>query len=190
MLYSTFSTQRFSSPISHSLFLAVRVTHRPVASVNLVRWLRTVLILAGVNTTVLSAHSTRKESATKAVGVGSKYKPSWRLLTSALAGTLNRFYNRSSFSKGDCMAFFTKSVLSLESLELTNGQPVSKSSDMQAQNFQMYNTVNGSVHTVHASYFPDCDEAGCRQAYNNFHTLIPTLRKSRNSFLSLFFHRF
>ena len=103
---------------------------------NLVRWLRTVLILAGVNTTVLSAHSTRKESATKAVGVGSKYKPSWRLLTSALAGTLNRFYNRSSFSKGDCMAFFTKSVLSLESLELTNGQPVSKSSDMQVKTFR------------------------------------------------------
>ena len=33
--------------------------------------------------------------------------------------------------------------------------------------------MNGSVHTVHASYFPDCDEAGYRQAYHNFHTLFP-----------------
>ena len=85
---------------------------------------------------MLSAHSIREESATKAVGVGSKYKPSWRLLTSALAGTFNKFYNRSSFSIGDCMAFFTKIVLSLESLELTDGQPVSKSSDMQVKTFR------------------------------------------------------
>ena len=70
------------------------------------------------------------------------------------------------------MAFFTRSVLSLGSLQLTNGQLIQNQVICKLK-FSDVQFVNGSVHTVHASYFPDCDEAGCRQAYNNFHTLFP-----------------
>ena len=125
---------------------------------------------------MFSAHSTRRESATKAVGVGVKTQAILKTVDHdwASAGSFKIFYNRSSSSVGDCMAFFTRSVLSLGGLQLTNGHPASiqvqvicklKFSDVQ------YVRIAQCTQCMQA--IPDCNEAGCRQAYHNFHTLFP-----------------
>ena len=86
------------------------------------------------------------------------------------------------------MAFFTKSVLSLESLELTNGQPVSKSSDMQAKTFRCTILKWLGVHSA-CKLFLIVMKPGVGKLITTSHP-ISTLIQSRNLLLSLFFHRF
>ena len=129
--------EKLPSPnLSHTLFGSEGSPLPSNLSAFSYRWLRTVLTLAGVDITVFSAHSTRREFANKAVGVGVKIQAILETADWAAAGTFNIFYNRNSSSVRDCMAFFTGSIMSLGSLQLTNGQPASKSSDTQAKTFR------------------------------------------------------
>ena len=81
------------------LFLAVKKPHRAVASSTIARWLKSILLSAGVDTSLFSAHSIRGASSSKAAMSGATVKNILDTADWTSAGTFRRFYLRLPIGK-------------------------------------------------------------------------------------------
>jgi len=63
-------TSALRSRGSNNLFIALIKPHKSVSSATIVRWLREVLRLAGIDVSIFSGHSVRGASTSAAAGAG------------------------------------------------------------------------------------------------------------------------
>lgn len=90
-------TQEFrsgSSDTSNPLFLSVRKPHKPVKACTIGHWLKSVMSLAGVDTGVFSAHSTRGAATSKAKAAGVSIADIMKTANWSSPSTFSRFYHR------------------------------------------------------------------------------------------------
>ncbi|KAK3092020.1 hypothetical protein FSP39_024492 [Pinctada imbricata] len=92
------------------LYISYVKPHKAIKTCNLARWLRTMLTMSGINSSVFKAHSTRSASRSKANKFGLSVeqilsKANWK---SAL--TFQRFYNKPVQTRDE----FAKVVLTLQ----------------------------------------------------------------------------
>ncbi len=92
------------------LFLAVISPHKPVTSSSIARWLKQVLQLSGVDTSVFSAHSTRGASATAAAMAGMSVQDVLDRVDWSSTSTFHRFYYKPT-SKELALSKYGKTVL-------------------------------------------------------------------------------
>ena len=76
------------------LFLSISKPHNPVVASTIARWLKSVLNLAGVDTSIFSAHSTRGASSSKAAMSGVTLQTILQTADWSSAGTFKKFYCR------------------------------------------------------------------------------------------------
>ncbi|XP_044127310.1 uncharacterized protein LOC122921396 [Bufo gargarizans] len=82
------------SPTRPQLFVSIRHPFGPVASPTLARWLKWVMSLAGVDTSVFTAHSARGASATALAVSGARLEDVMRLADWSNVTTFREFYFR------------------------------------------------------------------------------------------------
>ncbi|XP_044137826.1 uncharacterized protein LOC122928733 [Bufo gargarizans] len=81
-------------PSNPQLFISFRRPFLPVASVTLSRWVKWILSLAGVDTSIFTAHSVRGASATSMTIAGARLEDVLRLADWSRASTFREFYFR------------------------------------------------------------------------------------------------
>ena len=91
-------TQRFRScDENNQLFLSFIQPHRPVTSSTLARWIKSLLQLAGVDTTIFSAHSLRGAPTTEALNQGVSVQDILGMADWSQESTFTGFYYRPQF---------------------------------------------------------------------------------------------
>ena len=94
---------------SNRLFLSYIKPHRPVSSSTIVRWVKSVLTLSGINTESFSAHSTRGAVSSAVARAGVAFKDIMNAADWANESTSKKFYHKPEFS-----ASFGRGVLGLQ----------------------------------------------------------------------------
>ena len=93
-------TKAFRQPlapdIACQLFVSYHRPQKPVKSCSIARWIKTILMRAGINTNVFKSHSTRSASTSKASGV--PLEEVLRMADWSGTSAFIRFYYRPSFS--------------------------------------------------------------------------------------------
>ena len=79
---------------TNSLFIALISPFRAVSSATISRWIRSIMLSAGIDTAVFSAHSTRGAAASRASAAGVGTDSILRLGHCAHESTFARFYKR------------------------------------------------------------------------------------------------
>ena len=86
------------------LFLSYIKPHKPVSSSTLARWAKSVLSLAGINTTIFKPHSTRSAASSAAFSAGVGLSDILEVADWTNESTFTRFYKRAiandNFAKG------------------------------------------------------------------------------------------
>lgn len=88
------SQLRIENRMDSPLFIALIVPHAPVTANTISRWIKTVLRLAGIDTSVFSAHSTRGAAASSAAAKGISVDAILKAGSWARESTFNRFYRK------------------------------------------------------------------------------------------------
>jgi site-specific recombinase XerD len=84
----------------HQYFISHTKPHKGVKSCTLAGWLKSTIKLAGIDTSVFKAHSTRGASTSKAFKFGMSLGQIMSMANWKSAGTFNRFYNKPVSSEG------------------------------------------------------------------------------------------
>lgn len=79
---------------SLNLFISLKRPHLPVSSNTIARWIKSFLNLAGIDTQIFSAHSTRSAGASNALRNGSSIDSNLKAGHWSKRSTFDRFYNR------------------------------------------------------------------------------------------------
>ena len=79
---------------SSLLFISIRPPHQPVSSRTLARWCETTLLMAGINCSVFSAHSTRSASTSMALLKGMSLADINKAAGWTNSETFARFYDK------------------------------------------------------------------------------------------------
>ena len=94
---------------SSQVFVSYGKPYKVVSSATLARWLKVVLSLAGIDTSIFKGHSFRGASTSKAVSLGVPLDVILKAADWKYAGTLAKFYQRETSSVGQ----FAQAVLTL-----------------------------------------------------------------------------
>ena len=92
------------------LFLAISQPHGPVSSSTIARWLKTVMQLAGIDTSKFSAHSTRGASSSAAAMSGVSMHQILETADWSSAKTFKQFYWRRDFIQSPRQGFSIHSL--------------------------------------------------------------------------------
>ena len=82
----------------NKLFLSYILPHKPVSSATLARWIKSLLQLAGVDTTIFSAHSLRGAATTEALNQGVSVTDILGMADWSQESTFTRFYYKPLFN--------------------------------------------------------------------------------------------
>ena len=85
---------REASGGSNPLFISVRRPHRPVKPSTLGHWLKSVMKLSGIDTSIFTAHSTRGAATSKAKVQGASIRDILKAANWSSQSTFCRFYDR------------------------------------------------------------------------------------------------
>jgi len=85
---------RVTEAQKQSLLVSYVKPHNPITSCSVARWLKMVMSLAGIDTSIFKAHSTRAAAASKAREQGVSTKQIMKCANWARANTFHRFYNK------------------------------------------------------------------------------------------------
>ena len=85
---------RNSEAEKQKLFLAYIKSHKPVITCSIARWLRTVMSIAGIDTSNFKAHSTRAASTSKAIIKGLSTQQIVKCANWTRASTFNKYYRK------------------------------------------------------------------------------------------------
>lgn len=88
------SALRTNPDQKQTLFLGYTKPHKPVITCSIARWLRDIMTLAGVDTKVYKAHSTRSAATSKALAHGLSTQQIMKCANWARASTFQKFYNK------------------------------------------------------------------------------------------------
>ena len=77
-----------------NLFISVKKPHKPVKPITIGHWIKNVMKLSGIDTTLFSAHSTRGAATSKAKSVGLPVGEILKAANWSSSSTFCRFYNR------------------------------------------------------------------------------------------------
>lgn len=88
------SLLRMSPEQKHSLFLGYTKPHKPVTTSTIARWLKDIMSLANIDTTVYKAHSTRSAATSKALAHGLSTQQIMKCANWARASTFHKFYRK------------------------------------------------------------------------------------------------
>ena len=95
-------TKKFRQPLAPDIACQLLVSyhrpHKPVKSCSIARWIKTILMRAGINTNVFKSHSTRSASTSKATAGGVPLEEVLRKADWSGTSSFIRFYYRPSFS--------------------------------------------------------------------------------------------
>ena len=80
------------------LFLSFVIPHKPVSSATLARWIKSYLQLAGIDTSIFSAHSLRGASTTAALNQGVSLADILKMANWSQESTFARFYYKPQFN--------------------------------------------------------------------------------------------
>ena len=80
------------------LFLSFVIPHKPVSSATLARWIKSYLQLAGIDTSIFSAHSLRGASTTAALNQGVSLADILKMANWSQESTFTRFYYKPQFN--------------------------------------------------------------------------------------------
>ena len=94
---------------SSQVFVSYSKPYKVVSSATLARWLKVVLSLAGIDTSIFKGHSFRGASTSKAVSLGVPLDVILKVADWKNAGTFAKFYQRDTSSVGQ----FAQAVLTL-----------------------------------------------------------------------------
>ena len=94
---------------SSQVFVSYGKPYKVISSATLARWLKTVLSLAGIDTSIFKGHSFRGASTSKAVSLGVPLDVILKAADWKNAGTFAKFYQRETSSVGQ----FAQAVLTL-----------------------------------------------------------------------------
>ena len=100
---------------SSQVFVSYGKPYKVVSSATLARWLKVVLSLAGIDTSIFKGHSFRGASTSNAVSLGVPLDVILKAADWKNAGTFAKFYQRETSSVGQ----FAQVVLALQSFRLT-----------------------------------------------------------------------
>ena len=78
------------------LLISFRKPHKPVCSASIARWIKTVLKLAGIDTTLFKAHSVRAASTSAALRSGVSVRDIMSTADWSRESTFSRFYHKPS----------------------------------------------------------------------------------------------
>lgn len=93
--YYVFLTDTMRSDLnSDSLFMALLKPHRPVTGATIGRWIKEMMSLSGIDTSVFKAHSTRGAAASRAAGAGVPIDSILSAAHWAQESTFKKFYCR------------------------------------------------------------------------------------------------
>ena len=90
-------TEQFRSqdqPYQHKLFLSFVKPHRPVSTATIARWIKAVMVSAGIDTSVFKAHSVRGAAATNAYIAGVSLSQILKMADWSNEHTFRRHYLR------------------------------------------------------------------------------------------------
>ena len=99
---------------SSQVFVSFGKPYKVISSATLARWLKAVLSLAGIDTSIFKGHSFRGTSTSKAVSLGVPLDVILKSGDWKNAGTFAKFYRRETSSVGQ----FAQAVLTLQSYKL------------------------------------------------------------------------
>ncbi|KAK2553629.1 Gag-Pol polyprotein [Acropora cervicornis] len=102
-------TASIRQSLNSSLFVSYGKPYKVVSSATLARWLKVVLSLAGIDTSIFKCHSFRGASTSKAVSLGVPLDVILKAADWKNAGTFAKFYQRETSSVGQ----FAQAVLTL-----------------------------------------------------------------------------
>ena len=94
---------------SSQVYVSYGKSYKVVSSATLARWLKAVLSLAGIDTSVFKGHSFRGPSTSKTVSLGVPLDVILKVAEWKNAGTFAKFYQRETSSVGQ----FVQAVLTL-----------------------------------------------------------------------------
>ena len=105
---------------SSQVFVSYGKPYKVVSSATLARWLKVVLSLAGIDTSIFKGHSFRGASTSKAVSLGVPLDVILKAADWKNAGTFAKFYQRETSSVGQFAQAVLTVVFQIDAVSLSH----------------------------------------------------------------------